>query len=156
MIQGSGDWGSQCFTCYLYLSESERLHSNSHGKGHQHWSSTCDPHQLNQFFPRTILTYIQLEIFHFGFGNIYSLPTINIQSKLVSFSYCFVWSHQSLPILNCTGLRCITPFKCTGLAAPWSSLLFLMGGWRAEGWLENPILNLISTSIGNKQIRLCV
>lgn len=27
MIQASGDWSSQCFTRYLYLSESERLHS---------------------------------------------------------------------------------------------------------------------------------
>ena len=29
MIQASGDWSSQCFTRYLYLSESERLHSQS-------------------------------------------------------------------------------------------------------------------------------
>ena len=27
MIQASGDWSSQCFTRYLYLSEAERLHS---------------------------------------------------------------------------------------------------------------------------------
>ena len=27
MIQASGDWSSQCFTRYLYMSESERLHS---------------------------------------------------------------------------------------------------------------------------------
>ena len=29
MIQASGDWSSQCFTRYLYLSESERLHSQT-------------------------------------------------------------------------------------------------------------------------------
>lgn len=29
MIQASGDWSSQCFTRYLYLSEGERLHSQS-------------------------------------------------------------------------------------------------------------------------------
>jgi hypothetical protein len=29
MIQSSGDWSSQCFTRYLYLSESERLQSQS-------------------------------------------------------------------------------------------------------------------------------
>ena len=29
MIQASGDWSSQCFTRYLYLTESERLHSQS-------------------------------------------------------------------------------------------------------------------------------
>ena len=29
MIQASGDWSSQCFTRYLYLSESERLNSQS-------------------------------------------------------------------------------------------------------------------------------
>ena len=29
MIQASGDWSSQCFTRYLYLSEAERLHSQS-------------------------------------------------------------------------------------------------------------------------------
>ena len=27
MIQASGDWSSQCFTRYLYMSEAERLHS---------------------------------------------------------------------------------------------------------------------------------
>ena len=27
MIQASGDWSSQCFTRYIYLSEGERLHS---------------------------------------------------------------------------------------------------------------------------------
>ena len=27
MIQASGDWSSQCFTKYLYMSEAERLHS---------------------------------------------------------------------------------------------------------------------------------
>ena len=29
MIQASGDWSSQCFTRYLYLSEAERLHSQT-------------------------------------------------------------------------------------------------------------------------------
>lgn len=29
MIQASGDWSSQCFTRYLYLSEADRLHSQS-------------------------------------------------------------------------------------------------------------------------------
>ena len=29
MIQASGDWSSQCFTRYIYLSEAERLHSQS-------------------------------------------------------------------------------------------------------------------------------
>ena len=29
MIQASGDWSSQCFTRYLYLTESERLHSQT-------------------------------------------------------------------------------------------------------------------------------
>jgi hypothetical protein len=29
MIQASGDWSSQCFTRYLYLSEAERLHSQA-------------------------------------------------------------------------------------------------------------------------------
>ena len=29
MIQASGDWSSQCFTRYLYLTESERLHSQN-------------------------------------------------------------------------------------------------------------------------------
>ena len=29
MIQASGDWSSQCFTRYLYMSEAERLHSQS-------------------------------------------------------------------------------------------------------------------------------
>ena len=29
MIQASGDWSSQCFTRYLYMSESERLHSQT-------------------------------------------------------------------------------------------------------------------------------
>ena len=29
MIQASGDWSSQCFTRYLYLTEAERLHSQS-------------------------------------------------------------------------------------------------------------------------------
>ena len=29
MIQASGDWSSQCFTRYLYMSESERLHSQN-------------------------------------------------------------------------------------------------------------------------------
>lgn len=29
MIQASGDWSSQCFTRYLYLSESERFHSQT-------------------------------------------------------------------------------------------------------------------------------
>ena len=29
MIQASGDWSSQCFTRYLYLSETERLHSQN-------------------------------------------------------------------------------------------------------------------------------
>ena len=29
MIQASGDWSSQCFTRYLYMSEAERLHSQT-------------------------------------------------------------------------------------------------------------------------------
>ena len=29
MIQASGDWSSQCFTRYLYMTEAERLHSQS-------------------------------------------------------------------------------------------------------------------------------
>ena len=29
MVQASGDWSSQCFTRYLYLTEAERLHSQS-------------------------------------------------------------------------------------------------------------------------------
>ena len=29
MIQASGDWSSQCFTRYLYLTEADRLHSQT-------------------------------------------------------------------------------------------------------------------------------